>query len=631
MASPELIPEGVPLSSVPGLTAAQVKALGDSWILTAQEFIALSDANEALRKRLAQVLGVTDAVLADLVAAARKLLPATRDLRSLEMAQQAAQTRYGLGALLDEPVEVLEERLKIPPYAPEGRALLALPDRHDLLAQMPPIRNQGGRGTCVAHAALSVREQLERAAGAPAELNLSEQYVYWWCKNHDGIPKSGGTYIAVAMRCLSETGAPLESVWPYVGYSTGDEGQGPPPAAAANGDPAFCILRAQEFNRKDIQGIKLCLYQGRAVAFSIPVFDSWYSSSATSRWGKITLPLAGEPEDGGHAMTLVGYQDDADAPGGGYFLVRNSWQPWSWDGVWQEGYGYIPYAYLSRHATAVFSAYRQSGAELGLHDHPGELRPRTRAALTWNSPDIWLRRTADGGTDPQAPQAGRGNALYVRATNSGPACTYAVHVEIFFAPAAPYVPPQAWQRASSITVPWLKPGDTILGPIAWTPPGPGPYALLARLASADAPGSGGFDPAADNKIAQRNLWQVSGAANTAAEIAFEVAAAEGADGGGASLAVERGTLPAAAAVSPISFGPILAAPGNSEGRGLLEDITAGAVTGAIGLGIGQRRRASLAVTLPAGTPAGARHTFSVTQSQGTAVVGRLAVEIETLA
>ena len=28
---------------------------------------------------------------------------------------------------------------------------------------------------------------------------------------------------------------------------------------------------------------------------------------------------------GGHAMCMVGYQDDADVPGGGYFLVRNSW------------------------------------------------------------------------------------------------------------------------------------------------------------------------------------------------------------------------------------------------------------------------------------------------------------------
>ena len=223
-------------------------------------------------------------------------------------------------------------------------------------------------------------------------MNLSEQYVYWWCKAHDGIPKVSGTYVSVGMRCLNETGAPWEEVWPYVSRETGDQGQGPPPAAAANGDPAFRTLRSQEFNRADITGIKTCLSEGRVVAFSIPVFDSWYASSATSRWGKITLPLPGEPADGGHAMALVGYQDDPDAPGGGYFLVRNSWQPWSWDGVWQEGYGYISYAYISRHATAVFSGYRIAGSGIYLRDRVGETVPRSAAALTWNSPDIWLRQ-----------------------------------------------------------------------------------------------------------------------------------------------------------------------------------------------------------------------------------------------
>ena len=130
-------------------------------------------------------------------------------------------------------------------------------------------------------------------------------------------------------------------------------------------------------------------------------------------------------------MALVGYQDDPEAPGGGYFLVRNSWQPWSWDGVWQEGYGYISYAYISRHATAVFSGYRITGNGLYLRDHAAEVGPRSAATLTWNSPDIWLRQGTDGGVDPQPPLAGQPNAIYVRTrstvarltpTTCGPMC-----------------------------------------------------------------------------------------------------------------------------------------------------------------------------------------------------------------
>ncbi len=496
MTSPELIPNGVPLSSVPGLTAAQANTLTDSWIVTAQEFVALHGTNEKLRDRLAQALGIPRAALDDLVAAAKKLIPPTRDIRSLEMEREAAQTRYSLGALLDEPPEVMEERLKLSAYTPpEGRALL--PSSHSLLDGLPPVRNQGSRGTCVAHAVTAVREQLEIAAGCPPEINLSEQYVYWWCKAHDGIPKASGTYVSVGMRCLNETGAPWEELWPYVSRETDDQGQGPPPPAAANGDIAFRTLRSQEFNRTDITGIKTCLHEGRVVAFSVPVFDSWYASSATSRWGKITLPLPGEPADGGHAMTLVGYQDDPDAPGGGYFLVRNSWQPWSWDGVWQEGYGYISYAYVSRHATAVFSGYRITGNGIYLRDHIGDTGPRTAATLTWNSPDIWLRQSADGGAEPQAPLAGQPNAIYVRAINRGPTYAYNVCADVFCAPAAAYIRPENWKPVGRLRTRWIKPGETILGPLAWTPPGPGPYALLARLSNAGDDASASFDPATD--------------------------------------------------------------------------------------------------------------------------------------
>ncbi len=75
MTPPELIPNGVPLSSVPGLTAAQVKTLNDSWIGTAQEFVALHGTNDEIRDRLAQALGVPRTALDDLVAAAKKLIP----------------------------------------------------------------------------------------------------------------------------------------------------------------------------------------------------------------------------------------------------------------------------------------------------------------------------------------------------------------------------------------------------------------------------------------------------------------------------------------------------------------------------------------------------------------------------
>jgi len=45
---------------------------------------------------------------------------------------------------------------------------------------------------------------------------------------------------------------------------------------------------------------------------------------------------------GGHAVPIVGYIDDATQPGGGVFIVENSWgKPWGYN-----GYFYLPYSVL---------------------------------------------------------------------------------------------------------------------------------------------------------------------------------------------------------------------------------------------------------------------------------------------
>jgi hypothetical protein len=503
MTSPSLIPDGVALTSVPGLTAGQIKTLNDTWIATAQELVALVNCPDVVRDPLARALGVDSAGLDRIGQAAQAAIPATRDLRSIHL--EAAAADYGKGALLDEPADVLAGRRALPPYEPPaGRAVL--PSSVSLLGQLPPLRNQGGRGTCVAHSVVAVREQLELAAGGPAYLNLSEQFVYWWCKEHDNIPAVSGTYVSVGMRCLSQMGSPLEQTWPYVSYDqAGNEGQGPAPVAAENGETAFRTLRTQEFNLSDITGIKTCLNEGRAVAFSVPVFDSWYYSAATRRWGKITLPVGGERPDGGHAMALVGYQDDPTAPGGGYFLVRNSWQPWAYDGAWQSGYGYMPYEYVRRHTSAVFSAVRVTGADVYLRDSVADRGLRPLAAATRDSPDLWLRQTDDGGAEHQTPLAGQPNALYACVHNRGPAYAYDVRLSFYVAPLAPTIAPADWQRVGRVVADWVAPGEVVLGPVLWTPPDDRSYALQARLDSAGDPLGDVLDPAAVNNVAERRL------------------------------------------------------------------------------------------------------------------------------
>jgi hypothetical protein len=616
MTPPELIPNGVPLSDVPGLTARQIKVLRDSWIVTAQEFVALAQCPDVVRKPLARALGVDLGELDALAQAAEGVIPATRDIRSLQLGLEAGQTDYGRGALLDEPAEEMARRRALPPYEPPGvRKVLTL--SADLLDQLSELRSQGSRGTCVAHATLAVREQLEIAAGAPKNINLSEQFVYWWCKAHDGIPTTSGTYVAVAMRCLRELGAPLEEMWPYVSEPVGpDEGQGPPPSGCANGDSALRTSRTIELNPSDIAGIKTCLAEGRAVAFSVPVFDSWYYSAASRRWGKITPPLSGEAEDGGHAMTLVGYQDDPAAPGGGYFLVRNSWQPWAFDGVWQEGYGAIPYAHISRHANAVFSAVRLEGAEIYGRDALADDGRRPLARPGWNSPDIWLRQDDLHLTgEHQTARPGELNIVYARVFNRGPAYAYNVPCEVFAAPLAPWIRPEDWQRIEQTTAPRIAPGHYVFGPIFWRvpPDSSGQYAYRVRLTGeAEQP-----SPVYSALAVERHLWLAEAAPGATVEIAFD---AYGLDvpGQATTLRVERGDLSAQVGVSPIELEPA------AEGE-------AGRMVGPIGdratLAAGEHRRASLRVTLPADAAPGTVYAFTVAQFIGETIAGRMPVEV----
>lgn len=200
------------------------------------------------------------------------------------------------------------------------------------------------------------------AAVLAPKVDLSAQFAYWDCKQHDGYPEEEGTWIAVIMPLLQSDGCPRESVWPYVPSDIpGNESQGPAPVGAIAEAGQFRIPGFRQLAATSVQDIKAELAQGRPVAFSIPVFDSWYKDNPeVTSSGDITNPIPDEERPvGGHAMCMVGYEDDAGDPalGGGRFLIRNSW-----DSTWgtqsstgSVGYGTIAYSYIARHGLEAFS------------------------------------------------------------------------------------------------------------------------------------------------------------------------------------------------------------------------------------------------------------------------------------
>jgi C1A family cysteine protease len=331
-----------PIDDVPALGIHR-EALRSLGYTTADHVLG---AGLAARDSLAAFLGVSPAGLGSLLAS----IPTP--------AGGAAATRpvreFRLGARLDRV-----PRLR---SAPRRFAVAArpLPAHVDLVPKMSPVRDQADRGTCVAFASLAVFEQFW--SGAHHEkLDLSEQFLYCDCKKHDGDPDESGTFIRVAMERLHMDGCCLEATWPYVPHDvSGNEGQGPAPKKAAEEAHRHKAPVPDELAPTDVSGIQSELAAGRSVAFSVPVFNSWYRNPEVQRTGEILNPIPGEVPHGGHAMCLVGYDDDPGnvALGGGRFRVRNSWGTADWayhSAVGVAGYGSIPYSYISRFCVEAYS------------------------------------------------------------------------------------------------------------------------------------------------------------------------------------------------------------------------------------------------------------------------------------
>ena len=339
---------GTLLVDVAGFPSAVIDQLHTLWLTTAEELV--STANQAREGRylnqatgpelLAAFLALPRAEVDALVELARAVLPEGEsfDEGDMELAFGAIPIENVVGPE-DEPFGFADD----------------LPPEVDLRDGMPPVRDQGNRGTCVAHAAVAVREFLVGNRGDP---DLSEQFVYWACKQRDGNPESGGTYIKFAMDVLKTLGVCTESVWPYSRYPVANnEGQGPPPADAVAHARSFQVTTVQELNGRCVDTLKRMLAKGQPIAFDVPVFR-YLERPYFYRVGDFRLCLPGEPIAGGHAMCMVGYIDDTDVPGGGIFLAENSWGPgFGANGEVAPGYCRIPYEYIRRYGWEAFTAY----------------------------------------------------------------------------------------------------------------------------------------------------------------------------------------------------------------------------------------------------------------------------------
>jgi C1A family cysteine protease len=224
-----------------------------------------------------------------------------------------------------------------------------------LANSFPAPRDQFQRGTCVAFASVAYLEYHLSGASTDTQ-HQAEQFVYWACKENDGIAAKEGTYVRVARKVLQTQGACLSKTWSYNPHPVGsNEGQGPPPDGAVAEAKNYTWPAARRVAAKDVGRLRECLDEKQPVVLSVRTFPSW-DYPAVEDTGEIPMPLPGNHPDGGHAVCLVGYELREGVPGGGVFLFRNSWGgKWARRaGRFGEGYGTLYFAYVRSHGLEAF-------------------------------------------------------------------------------------------------------------------------------------------------------------------------------------------------------------------------------------------------------------------------------------
>jgi len=319
-------------------------------IHTLEDLIALWDI-PGLRQLIATDLQMDVQELDGIVASSRRSLPLEVEGGLLTPIPDAVLSSRGLGLWEPEDLNrIRQERSRL-----EGRslALRQLSQKKiNHIGRLRPISDQGSRNTSAAFATAAM---LEFALGAECP-KLSEQFLYFGAKVRDEKENKPGTRIMYAIGALEEDGVCALADWGYSAeVDANSEHQGPPPKSAMENAKRYAGKKGERIRANDVDAMREILSGAgslgpRLVAFGFPVFNSWLRNPVTCGTGRICMPLPNENHIGGHCVTLVGFCDDRNWPGGGYFIFRNSWgENWAAKSPFGAGYGALAYEFAARY------------------------------------------------------------------------------------------------------------------------------------------------------------------------------------------------------------------------------------------------------------------------------------------
>ena len=260
------------------------------------------------------------------------------------------------------------ERVRTKPFV---LGKISIPTVVDHRAEMTPIRDQGPRGTCVAHAANAAMEAFKSIPD-----DLSEQYSYdLFMRKENRQPDYDKGIVTTQSAIYLADGTVVESLWPYTNSVPSANTTVPAAAAAAQ---KYKITSYQMINDGGTDGaasiknpryLESVLRAGNNIVFG--TFVAWGSANADGVLDVVINSATNKPmtATAGHAMVICGF--DAAKK---YFIVKNSW-----GAGWQHaGYGYFSYDYIRTYAKYGYYIKTVSpnlALNPGLIIKPGVLKP----------------------------------------------------------------------------------------------------------------------------------------------------------------------------------------------------------------------------------------------------------------
>ncbi len=262
---------------------------------------------------------------------------------------------------------------------------LPLPNYVSLIDKQTPLRNQGGRTTCITFAALAALEAAYKRAGyADFTLDLSEQFLnyigktFWldtpwdsiYARGEDGKEGQVGAYgggqaVSYIRGLASGLKVPEETYMPYIPreYTAADyqplvHNWDDPywlkqqrmsdfnlntkflPPSALTSDRYYSVKTYQEIDGKDVAAFEKILASGKEIAW-----DMDGAFPGTRIWDVCDRCL----QQGAHAMLIVGYDRRDANPKKHVFIVKNSWGRTDFP----DGYTRVTYDYVKKYGISA--------------------------------------------------------------------------------------------------------------------------------------------------------------------------------------------------------------------------------------------------------------------------------------